>query len=216
MAGVGKLLVPLLGSDNWSVWKDNFEAYLAVKGLSDALEEPDSEEGKKASKQAKTFMILFMEDANVKLIKGTSTAAEAWKKLQESFRKTSNARVAQLRNKLSTMKMGPKEAIVEYLGALREIKLDLETADEAVSNVELAMCALRGLPKGYKNLVEIFKMSDAKLNLDTIQAKLMQKEQELKLEAETGHLKVEEDSDEIGQSSEFVAKHGGYGSLGRY
>jgi hypothetical protein len=52
MAGVEKISILLLGSDNWSIWKDKFEALLQFKDLISANAKPDSDKGKKANGQA--------------------------------------------------------------------------------------------------------------------------------------------------------------------
>jgi hypothetical protein len=125
---------------------------LGVQGLFVAIEEPETEDGKKASKQAKALMILHIEDVFVKLIVGEPTAAKAWLKLKQNFEKTSNARVVQLTGKLTNMKLGEKQSIAEYLGEFREIKVDLEVAGQTISDLQLAVHALRGLPKKYNTL----------------------------------------------------------------
>jgi hypothetical protein len=169
---------------NWSIWKAKFQALLEYKGLQIAIEQPESTEGKKVSGQAKALMILHTADTYVKLLIGEPTAAKAWKKLEENFEKKSNARVIQLRKKLTSMKLMEKQAIAEYLGEIRGIKVDLEAAGQTISDMELAVHALDGLPEEYATLVEILKMGEMELNLDVIQPKLMQREQRLKLQAE--------------------------------
>jgi hypothetical protein len=66
------------------------------------------------------------------------------------------------------------------VGEFREIKMDLETAGQTVSELELAVHALNGLPKEYATLVEYLELSEMELTLDMIQPKLMQREQKLK------------------------------------
>jgi hypothetical protein len=56
--------------------------------------------------EARGYLILYTQDAFVKLIVGEDTAAGAWKKLKENFEKKSNARVVQLTGKLTSMKLG--------------------------------------------------------------------------------------------------------------
>ena len=51
-------------------------------------------------------MILHTQDASVKLLIGEPTAAKAWKKLGDNFEKRSNARVIELRKKLTGMTRG--------------------------------------------------------------------------------------------------------------
>ncbi|GAQ78648.1 hypothetical protein KFL_000160510 [Klebsormidium nitens] len=184
MAAIERISIPQLGTDNWPVFKDKFLALLVYKGLAVAIEQPDSAEGKKANDQARALITPYIQDAHVRLIKGEKSAARAWEKLQQNFEKISNARVIQLRKKLTRMKLKPKQAIVEYLGEFKEIKLDLESANQTVDDMELAVHALTGLPKEYSTLVEILENGEMELNLDNIQSKLVQREQKLKMEAE--------------------------------
>ncbi|GAQ87847.1 hypothetical protein KFL_003820020 [Klebsormidium nitens] len=94
------------------------------------------------------------------------------------------------------MKLKPKQAIVEYLGEFREIKLDLEPANQTVDDMELAVHALTGLPKEYSSLVEILENGEMELSLDNIQSKLVQREQKLKMEAEIESKSSEEEEEE--------------------
>jgi hypothetical protein len=158
MAKIDKVSIPQLGGENWSIWKATFQALLEYKGLQIAIEQPESTEGRKASGQAKALMILHTADAYVKLLIGEPTAAMAWKKLKENFEKKSNARVIQLRKKLTSMKLMGKQTIAKYLGESREIKVDLEAAGQSVLDVELAVHALNGLSEEYATLVEILEI----------------------------------------------------------
>ena len=85
MASVERISIPQLVGENWSTWRDKFQALLEYKGLFVAIEQPESVDGKKASGQAKALMILHTQDAFVKLIVGEPTAAKAWEKLKQSF-----------------------------------------------------------------------------------------------------------------------------------
>jgi hypothetical protein len=100
--------------------------------------------------------------------------------------------VVQLTGKLTSMKLREKQSIAEYLGEFREIKEDLEAAGQTVSDLQLAVHALRGLPSGYETLMEILESGDVELSLDTIQPKLMQREQTLKLQSENRGVLVDE------------------------
>jgi hypothetical protein len=207
MASIDKVSIPQLEGENWSIWKAKFQALLEYKGLQIAIEQPESTEGKKASGQAKALMILHTADAYVKLLIGEPTAAKAWKKLEENFEKKSNARVIQLRKKLTSMKLMGRQTIAEYLGEIHEIKVDLEAAGQTVSDMELAVHALNGLPEEYTTLVEILEMGETELNLDIIQPKLMQREQKRKLQAEIGAAEEElEDSKAKGVAAAYAAK----------
>jgi flagellar biosynthesis regulator FlaF len=129
MAGLDKptARIPVLGRDNWSTWKEKFKALIVYKSLYVAIESPDSVEGRKASDQARSLMIMHTEDASVKLFAGADMAEKAWRKLHENFEKTSNARVVQLRKKLTSLTLMLGKSIAEHVGEFREIKMDLET-----------------------------------------------------------------------------------------
>jgi hypothetical protein len=103
-----------------------------------------------------------------------------------------------------------KQEIAEYLGEIRGIKVDPEAADQTVSDMELAVHALNGLPEEYATLVEILEMGETELNCDVIQPKLMQREQKLKLQGEIGAADEElEDSRAEGAAAAYAAKMGG-------
>ena len=203
MAGIDKIVIPQLGAENWSVWKAKFQALLEYKGLYVAIQQPESEDGRKGSSQAKALMILHTQDAYVKLFQGEPTAARAWKKLEENFEKKSNARLIQLRKKLASMKLTGEQGIAEYLGEFREIKVDLEALGQAVTDVELDFFALQGLPKEYATLVEILELGETALSLDVIQPKLMQREQKLKLQKELGET---DETELVSKATAYAAK----------
>lgn len=105
MAAIEKSFIPQLMEETWSVWKAKFQALLRCKGFLLLSDQTKSAVGRKASRQAKALMILHSEDAFVKLIVGKPTAAKAWENLKPSFEKTSPARVGQLMDKLTAMKL---------------------------------------------------------------------------------------------------------------
>lgn len=115
MAGLKNVTILPLRADNWSVFKVKFEAYLECKGLWAAIKEPEFAKGRKASLEARGYLILYTQDAFVKLIVGKTTAAGAWKKLKENFEKKSIARVVQLTQKLTSKKLDKRQSIAEYL-----------------------------------------------------------------------------------------------------
>jgi hypothetical protein len=102
------------------------------------------------------------------------------------------------------------KAIAEYLGEFRKLKIDLEAAGQTISEGELAMHALEGLPdREYATVVEFLELGEEELTLDVIQPKLMQREQKLKLRAEAGSV----DGTLYGDGAvAYAAKHRGYSS----
>src|SRR3569623_1234812 len=208
MAG-DKVSMPQLCGENWPTWKAKFRGLLAYNGWLCALEEPESVEGQKVSSQARGLMLIHTEDAYVKLIEGEPTAEKAWKKLEDIFEKRSNARMIQLRRKLTGLRLTKGKAIAEYLGEFRELKIDLEAAGQTVSEGELAVHALEGLPEEYATVVEFLELGEEELTLDVIQPKLMQREQKLKLRAEAGSMDGTSGGD---GAVAYAAKHRGYSS----
>jgi thermostable 8-oxoguanine DNA glycosylase len=153
MAGIGKISVEKITGDNWSTWKDQFKAFLEYKGLMVAIRQSESAEGQAANVKAKALLTLCVDKAYQKLITGEESASKAWRKLEETFERVTNARVIQLSTKLTTLKLKAKQPIAEYLAEIREIKMDLEAANEPVFERQLAVHALRGLPKEYETSI---------------------------------------------------------------
>jgi hypothetical protein len=102
--------------------------------------------------------------------------------LEDNFEKRSNARMIQLRRKLTGLRLTKGKTIAEYLGEFRELKIDLEAVGQTVSEGELAVHALEGLPEEYATVVEFLELGEEELTLDVIQPKLMQREQKAKVE----------------------------------
>jgi hypothetical protein len=89
-------------------------------------------------------MIMHTEDAYVKLFAGTDTAEKARRKLHENFEKTSNARVVQLRKKLTSLTLMPGK---EHCGVRGRVMRDQDgfgDGDQTVPKLELAVHALNG------------------------------------------------------------------------
>ncbi|GAQ92675.1 hypothetical protein KFL_010900050 [Klebsormidium nitens] len=104
-----------------------------------------------------------------------------------------------------------KHSVVgKYLGEFQELKIDFEAAGQTVSEGELAVHALEGLPEEYATVFEFFKVGEEELTLDEIQPKLMHREQKLKFRAEAGSLKGTSGRDE---AVAYAAQHRGYSSL---
>jgi hypothetical protein len=76
MDGLKNITISPLGADNWSVFKVKFQAFLECKGLWAAIKEPESAEGKNTSVEAREYLILYTQDAFVKLIVGEDTTAQ--------------------------------------------------------------------------------------------------------------------------------------------
>ena len=56
-----------------------------------------------------------------------------------------------------------EQAIAEYLGEFRELKLVLQAAGQTVSKSELAVRALKGLPEEFATLVELLELGEEEL-----------------------------------------------------
>jgi hypothetical protein len=77
-------------------------------------------------------MIMHTEDAYVKLFAGADTAENAWRKLHENFEKTSNARVVQLRKKLT--RRFDIDAGKEHCGVHGRVPRDQDGSGDGGSN----------------------------------------------------------------------------------
>jgi hypothetical protein len=86
--------------------------------------------------------------------------------------------------------------------------MDLKTASQTVSELELAVHALNGLPKEYATLVKYVELSKTELTLDMIQPKLVQREQKLKSLGVEVEAPKEEEEETYGKA--FVAKRERY------
>ena len=172
-----KLMVELLDVDNYATWAIRMRALLMSKGLWKVVigVSTDEEEDQKALAQ----IMLRVADQHLTTLRDINTSKSAWEKLKTIYEAQSNARKLKLRQDLAQLKMGPAEAMTNYVGRAREIQAQLRAAGHEVKDEDLALSVMAGLPPAYNVITTVLVNSDKELKLDDMLPKLLQAEQSL-------------------------------------
>ena len=196
-----KITIEPLDVDNYGEWRNQMKSYLTFLGLYEAIEKPNSEEGKKNDAKCRALIILKLKTFHHPEVEDLKTAKEVWDELETLYKKVSNSRIAQLKIALQGLKMEGGERVVKYVARTRAIASELRAAGKPVDEVDLAINVLNGLPAEFKTLRTILLNGSDELKLSVIQSKLIEHEQALDLNEEK---EAETDKD---TSMAFAARH---------
>jgi hypothetical protein len=173
---------------------------LTFLGLYDAIEKPNSEEGKKIDAKCRALIILKLKTFHHPEVEEKKTAKEVWDELELLYKKVSNSRIAQLKIALQNLKMEGNEKVVKYIVRTRAIASELRVAGKPVSEDDLAINVLNGLTEEFKTLRTILLNGNEELRLSVIQSKLIEHEQALDLDGG-------KEEDEKTNGMAFSARH---------
>jgi hypothetical protein len=165
------------------IWSFRIEMMLKHKELWTVVITEQAPEGAGAAafkvkdEKALALIGLNVMDHHVATLRTCKTSFEAWKKFEGIYKARSVARRLQLRQTLSNLRKMSGEALSKYFARAQGIMADLTAAGDTITETEVVMAVLNGLPEEYKMLVTILESSDGELKLDKILSKLLGVEQ---------------------------------------
>ena len=137
-----------LDSDNYPTWSVRMEAVLTSKDIWSAVSDPEKASPEQA-KKARALIILNVKDHHLAALSTTKTAAEAWKVLQTVYQAKSMARRVALRKELTSLQKMSTEPMDKYVARARAIWEALASTGYAISETEVVLAVLAGLPDEY-------------------------------------------------------------------
>ena len=172
-----------LDVDNYDIWSMRAEGYFSEQGLWDAVR-PKNDDGSTPAaanaaddRKAKAILIKCVADHHVRSIYNAPSARAAWLALAATYAAASTARVLTLKNSLSELKLQPGEAITVYVSRAQDLQSQLAAAGSPVTEQDVSLSVLRGLPDEYAMIVTVITASDGALKLCSALPKLLAVEQ---------------------------------------
>ena len=174
-----------LGIDNYETWACKMKFLLITKKLWSAIEpaasdtaetRSSSRDGSDKSQEALGLIGLNVEDYLTRDVAEADTAAALWEKFKQSFQAKNTSRLLVLRQQLTNFRKGPKEAVVVYIARAKDLMQNLKGAGSSVTEAEVVLSVLVGLPSPYAMAVEVLQMSDD-ISFQKTLPKLLQVEQ---------------------------------------
>ena len=127
--------------------------------------------------KALAYIKLAVSDHYLVVLQSETTAQGAWGILQRLFQERTVARKLQLRRELASLRKGASEGVESYLMRAENIRVHMLNAGLAVTDEEIVLPVLAGLPEEYSTLVMIMENTDTEWSLPAVRARLMLAEQ---------------------------------------
>lgn len=177
-----KISFPLLNNGNYSTWKVRMEMLLTRDDYWFAVEDPKPEpvtsDWRKANQKALATIVLFLEDSQMNLVKGVTTARDAWTKLKSYHEKASMTSRVSLLKRICSLNLVEGRAegpdMERHLYELDELFDRLQCAGQVLEpSLKIAM-VLRSLPDSYDVLVTALESrKDEDLTMEIVKQKLL-------------------------------------------
>ncbi|CAN6686280.1 unnamed protein product [Malus baccata var. baccata] len=125
-----------------------------------------------------SLLLATLIDEAMKYVIGCRTTYEAWINLVDEFASVSKSRVNHLKTKLHTIQKG-SDTINKYLLRLKHIREQLNAAGESISDNDIMIAGLAGLPKEYRVIRIVILARESTLTLKEFRALLLGTEREI-------------------------------------
>jgi hypothetical protein len=168
-----------LNARNYHTWATRMQMSMEYKGLWSAVtgaapsEVTPNSQSIRQDCEAKAFIGLHVSDNLLAYVTKAKSSKEAWAALKKVFQDQSNAHSLLLSKQLSELSMGSEEAVSTYAARALNLSEQLAAIGETVSDKQLAMAVLNGLPEGFEVTVQNILTSGDALEVNSIVSKLL-------------------------------------------
>lgn len=173
------------GKGDFSLWRQKMRALLFQQKCAKALDEswPDDMEETKITELdeiAWSSIFLHLFDNVLREIGETKTAAELWKKLEDTYLNKSMPNKVYLLKQFFGFKLEPSLDLEANIDRFNRLSCDLADCDEKLSKDQLAVVLLNSINDMYKDVKNAIEYGRETLTTDVIINALRNKELELK------------------------------------
>ncbi|CAN6695551.1 unnamed protein product [Malus baccata var. baccata] len=173
--GLLGMLTMRLQDDNFATWVFQFRSVLEGYDLFDYFDGTNVCPPKYVLSLEEGVTKEITEAYLIEYVVGSKTASEAWANLTDRYATVSRARINHLKTELHTIKKG-HESIEKYLLRLKSLKDQLLAAGERVSDNDLIVAALAGLPSEYNMIKTVIVAQESSITLKEFRAQLLSAE----------------------------------------
>ena len=177
---------------------------LTLKDLENFLEDdpPSSEEpnsGTTASwfekyKKAQSVIGISLSNDLLENVRDVTTTKEMWNAITNVFERHTLLNKLSARKRFYTATMSPDESVLQFSNRIRQLSSTLKSMNVIISESEMAMALLNGLPEEYNALISALDAIDedeTKLNFEVIKSRVIQEEQRIRMPTTSAQGKYE-------------------------
>jgi hypothetical protein len=176
------------GASNFSSWKSRLQVTLEEDDLLDVvtktLPATTTDIEKKIRKEedvkARKLIIYSVRDHLLPRIANLKTTYEMYEALKEMFESDNTLRALTLKSQLQSTKMTKGDTVSIFFMKLSEIKEQLETIGEIMSDRELVLTTLQNLPKSWEPFLQSISGREALPTFDRLWTDCTQEELRLR------------------------------------
>ena len=169
-----KVHIEPLDLDNYQVWSSKMKFLLVTKGLWSAVQPAaGAVVPTDANDKAIAAIGLNVKEHHLSTVNDAASAEALWTTLQQGYQARTLPRMLQLRQQLTTLKKVPGEAVPKYIARAKELWRDLVACGANISEQDVVVAVLAGLPKEYETLVTVLEANNQALTLDSLLPRLL-------------------------------------------
>lgn len=189
-----------LDNSNYHFWKIRIQHILALKDLENFLEEnPPSDSAKiaaltKKDKKAQAIIGLTLSNDLLENVRDVNTTKDMWLAIKNVFERHTLLNKLSARRKFYTASMNSNESVLQFSNRIRHLAATYKSMSVLISESEMAMALLNGLPDEYNALISALDAIDedeSELDFGFIKSRVMQEEQRISMRAQSAQVKSE-------------------------
>ena len=192
------LKIETLNELNYSSWKIRIQHVLALKDLEDFLEDdPPTDTSQSAiwlkkDKKARAIIGLTLSNEMLENVREAKTAKDMWNTIKNVFERHTLLNKLSARRKFYTAEKQENEGVLKFSNRIRQLASVLKDMAVDISESEMSMALLNGLPEEYKSIITALDaLNETELDWEHVKARLLQEEQRINMRNKTALEKSE-------------------------
>ncbi|KAK2580008.1 hypothetical protein KPH14_010773 [Odynerus spinipes] len=177
-----KFLITKLNNSNYQIWKEKVQLLLMREKVWHTVEKvkPAAADEKWLGEDmhARSTIGLLVEDDQLRHIKKTTSAKEAWDSLKGYHEKASLSNIVYTLKRLCRSRLAENESMERHINGMLNMVDELEARGESIKERMVIALILGSLPDSYNTLVTALETRpEIDLTLELVKGKLLEEEQ---------------------------------------
>lgn len=195
----------MLNSGNYHSWKIRIQHVLTLKDLEHHLEEDlpeisddftvsDAAVWTKRDKKAQAIIGLSLSDELLENVREVETTKDMWIAIRNVFERHTLLNKLSARKKFYTATKHSDESVLQFSNRVRQLASTLKSMNVDISESEMAMALLNGLPDEYNALISALDAIDeheTSLRFEFVKSRIIQEEQRIEMRHKSAQEKSE-------------------------